>query len=309
MRNILIIGTGPAGLTAALYAARANLHPLVIEGHEPGGQLTMTTTVENFPGFPDGVEGPDLMDAIRRQAMRFGAEFLTGIVERVDLADLHRKRAWLQDGTELQARSLIISTGASARLLGIPRERELLGRGVSTCATCDGFFFTGRPIAVVGGGDSVMEEATYLTRFASEVTVIHRRQEFRASRIMAERARANPKIRWVLDSVVDELLGDERLTGLKVRNLKTGVITELAVDACFVAIGHQPNTEFLRGHVELDATGYIVTRDGTQTSVAGVFACGDVQDHRYRQAITAAGTGCMAAQDAQRWLEGHRKEE
>lgn len=303
MRDVLILGTGPAGLTAAIYAARANLKPLVVEGREPGGQLTLTTEVENFPGFPEGIMGPELMDNMRRQAERFGAEFQYGFAEKADLAG-DVKKVWLEDGTVLETRALILSTGASAKLLGLPREKELIGRGVSTCATCDGFFFREKKIAVIGGGDSAMEEALFLTRYASSVTVIHRRDTLRASKIMQERAFQNPKISFIWDTAVEELLGENELTGLRLRNLKTGEVSEFAVDGCFYAIGHQPNTGFLAGQVQTDELGYIITRNGTQTSVPGVFACGDVQDHRYRQAITAAGSGCMAAMDAEKYLEG-----
>nr|PZN36920.1 MAG: thioredoxin-disulfide reductase [Bacillota bacterium] len=304
MRDLVILGTGPAGLTAALYAARANLRPLVVEGHEPGGQLTMTTTVENFPGFPDGILGPELMDNMRRQAERFGAEFRPGKAVGVDFSDPQVKKIFLDDGETLEARAVIISTGASARLLGLPRERELIGRGVSTCATCDGFFFTGKKVAVVGGGDSAMEEALFLTRYAAEVTVIHRRDQLRASKIMQERARSHPKIRFIWNTVVEELLGEEHLTGVRLRNVKTGEVSELAIDGLFIAIGHEPNTGFLKGQVELLENGYIKTTQNVFTNVPGVFACGDVQDFRYRQAITAAGTGAMAAMEAERYLEG-----
>lgn len=303
MRRVVILGTGPAGLTAALYTARANLQPLVIEGNEPGGQLTLTTTVENFPGFPDGIMGPELMDNMRRQAERFGAEFQFGLATRVDLQP-EVKTIWLEDGSAVQCQALIISTGASARMLGLPREKELLGRGLSTCATCDGFFFTGKKIAVVGGGDSAMEEAAFLTRFATEVHVIHRRDTLRASKIMQERAFANEKIKFVWDSAVTELLGAEQLTGVRLQNTKTDESSELAVDGLFYAIGHDPNTGFLQGALDLDENGYIKTHGNVLTNVPGVFACGDVQDHRYRQAITAAGSGCMAALEAEKWLEG-----
>jgi thioredoxin-disulfide reductase len=305
MRKTIVIGTGPAGLTAAIYLARANLNPLVIEGMEPGGQLTTTTEVENFPGFPEGIMGPELMDNMRKQAERFGAEFMNGWVNKVDLG----KRPFTLEveghGT-LQAETLIVSTGASAKLLGIPGEKENIGRGVSTCATCDGFFFRNKKLIVVGGGDSAMEEANFLTRFATEVRVVHRRNELRASKIMQERARSNPKITWSLNKTPLEVLaGDQGVTGLKVRDNATGAEEIIETDGIFVAIGHRPNTAFLGGQLETDALGYIVVKPGTtQTSVAGLFACGDVQDPVYRQAITAAGTGCMAALECERFLEG-----
>ena len=307
LRNVVIIGSGTAGLTAALYAARANLRPLVVEGLDAGGQLMLTTDVENFPGFPSGIMGPDLMSAMRTQAERFGAEFRRGNVTAVDLT-APPFTITSEDGT-VEARTIIVSTGASAKLLGLPSERALMGHGVSTCATCDGFFFRNRPIAVVGGGDSALEEAIFLTRFASEVTLIHRRDTFRASKIMQDKAKANPKIKieWnteVLD-VRDPTAGS--LSSLRLRNNKTGVERDLAVDGLFVAIGHTPNTALFKGQLDMDDTGYLVTRDGAKTNVPGVFACGDVQDRVYRQAITAAGSGCMAAIDAERYLEhlGH----
>jgi thioredoxin reductase (NADPH) len=305
--NVIVIGSGPAGLTAALYAARANLRPLVIEGLDAGGQLMLTTDVENFPGFPSGIMGPDLMSAMRSQAERFGAEFRRGNVTAVDLSAPPFK-VTSEDGT-IETRTIVVSTGASAKLLGLPSERALMGHGVSTCATCDGFFFRNRPIAVVGGGDSALEEAIFLTRFASEVTIIHRRDTFRASKIMQDKAKANPKImiEWnteVID-VKDPAAGS--LSSLRLRNSKTGAERDLAVDGLFVAIGHTPNTALFKGQLDMDETGYLVTRDGSKTNVPGVFACGDVQDRVYRQAITAAGSGCMAAIDAERYLEhlGH----
>ena len=304
MRKVVILGTGPAGLTAAIYTARANLEPLVIEGNEPGGQLTLTTEVENFPGFPDGIMGPELMDNMRRQAERFGAEFRTGWATAVDLSE--RPFKITIDETEvIEAEAVIISTGASAKLLGIPGEKENIGRGVSTCATCDGFFYTNKKVLVVGGGDSAMEEANFLTKFA-EVTIVHRRSELRASKIMQDRARANPKISWVLNVTPLEVVAGERgFKALKVRDNETGEERLVEADGMFVAIGHTPNTGFLGGQLEVDDVGYLQTIPGSaKTSIPGVFACGDVQDHTYRQAITAAGSGCQAALDCERFLEG-----
>lgn len=303
VRNVVIIGSGPAGLTAALYAARAGLSPVVVEGLQPGGQLTITTMVENWPGHRDGVMGPDLMADMRAQAERFGTEIRSGLITRVSL-DARPFTLHFDDGGTLQTQALIIATGASAKLLEIPSEMAMMGRGVSTCATCDGFFFRNRPIAVVGGGDTAMEEAIYLAKLASHVTVIHRRRELRASKVMQEKAFAHPKIAFIWDTAVDEVLGDERneVRGVRLRNLETGALTDMAVDGLFVAIGHTPNTSLFAGQLEMDANGYLITR-GTRTNVEGVFAAGDVQDHVYRQAITAAGSGCMAAIDAERWLE------
>lgn len=306
MYQTIVIGTGPAGLTAAIYLARANLKPLIIEGPEPGGQLTTTTEVENFPGFPEGIMGPELMDNMRKQAERFGAEFRTGWVNSIDLSERPFKLQ-VEGHGELVAQSIIISTGASAKLLGIPNEKESMGRGVSTCATCDGFFFRGKKIIVVGGGDSAMEEANFLTRFATEVHVVHRRAELRASRIMQDRARENNKVTWGLgQSPVEVISGEKGVTGLKVKNTETGVEQIIETDGIFVAIGHTPNTGFLNGQLETDEIGYLVVKPGTsETNVDGVFACGDVQDHKYRQAITAAGSGCMAALDCEKFLEGN----
>jgi thioredoxin reductase (NADPH) len=303
LRNVIIIGSGPAGLTAALYSARANLAPLVIEGYEAGGQLMLTTLVENFPGHRDGIMGPALMAEMRAQAEKFGAEMIQGDVVSVDLCA--QPIVVKTSEAEYRTKTLIIATGASARLLGLPSERTLMGHGVSTCATCDGYFFRGHDIAVVGGGDSAMEEAVFLTRFANKVTVVHRRDTLRASKIMQDKARANPKIEWMLDSEVQDIRDTGRgdVSSMVVRHNKTGVVTEIPVSGVFVAIGHTPNTKLFRGQIELDANGYIVTRDGPKTSVPGVFACGDVQDHMYRQAITAAGSGCMAAIDAEHYID------
>jgi thioredoxin reductase (NADPH) len=302
-RNVIIIGSGPAGLTAALYSARANLQPLVIEGVEAGGQLMLTTMVENWPGHRDGVMGPDLMADMRAQAQKFGAEIIHGNVTKVDVCVT--PMLVKTPGAEYRARSVVIATGASAKLLGLPPERALMGHGVSTCATCDGYFFRGHEIAVVGGGDSAMEEAVFLTKFASKVTVVHRREALRASKIMQDKARANGKIAWMLDSEVRDIKdgGKGEVTSMVVQSNKTGATTEVPVSGVFVAIGHTPNTTLFRGQIELDANGYIITHDGSKTSVPGVFACGDVQDHIYRQAITAAGSGCMAALDAERYLD------
>ena len=304
-RNVVILGSGCAGLTAAIYSARGNLRPLVVDGHEAGGQLTLTTDVENFPGFPEGILGPELIERMRKQAARFGAEFLSGAATA---ADLSRRPFRLTVGGhgELHTRTLIVAAGASARLLGLESEKKLIGHGVSTCATCDGFFFRGKEIAVVGGGDSAMEEANFLTKFASKVTLIHRRDALRASKIMQDRALANPKIQFIWNTIVEEVLGSKEtgVKGLRLRNLKSQDTSVLNLDGLFVAIGHNPNTDIFRGQVDLDDRGYIKTQpDSTRTNIPGVFACGDVQDPVFRQAITAAGTGCMAAIEAERWLE------
>ncbi len=306
MHNVIIMGSGCAGLTAAVYAARANLKPLVVEGWETGGQLSLTTDVENFPGFPEGVQGPELIRLMREQAARFGAEYLSGSVTAADLSKSPFRLTL--DGAVLETRALIIATGASARMLGLPSEKQLLGHGVSTCATCDGFFYRGKKVIVVGGGDTCMEEATFLTKFASSVTIVHRRDEFRASKIMLDRARKNPKISFLTDTVIDDIRDPDKssVERVKLRNLKTGKTSEQEVDGVFVAIGHTPNAAVFGDQLEKDADGYLITRDGPNTNVAGVYACGDVQDRKYRQAITAAGSGCMAAIEAERWLEsGH----
>ena len=306
-RDVIIIGSGPAGLTAAIYTARANLRPLVFEGalsstgDQPGGQLMLTTEVENYPGFVDGIQGPELMGAMRAQAARFGAEFVTDKVSRVDLTT-RPARVWVGDA-EYQGRAVIVATGAKAKMLGLHDERRLIGHGVSTCATCDGFFFKGQQIAVVGGGDSALEEAIFLTKFADRVFLVHRRDTLRASKIMQERAFKNEKIEFVWDSVPVKLHGEERLTGMTLKNVKTGELSELDVTGMFVAIGHHPNTNLFVGQLAMDDASYLLTHRGTHLNVEGVFAAGDVQDRTYRQAITAAGSGCMAAIDAERWLE------
>jgi thioredoxin reductase (NADPH) len=310
IRKVIIIGSGCSGLTAAIYSARANLAPLVIEGHEPGGQLSMTTLVENFPGFPEGIQGPELVDNMHRQAERFGAEYMPGHVVGVDLsrkaADGSKQPIEVNLGREtLLTRTLIIASGASARWLGLPNEQALIGHGVSSCATCDGFFFTGKEIAVIGGGDSAMEEALFLTRFASKVTLIHRRNEFRASKIMLERARQNPKIEFLTDTVVDDVydVSKKEVTGLRLRNLQTGEQWDLPTSAMFLGIGHTPNAQFVGDQLDRDGEGYLMARDMVCSRVPGVFVSGDVADRHYRQAVTAAGTGCMAALQAEKYLE------
>jgi thioredoxin reductase (NADPH) len=305
MHNVVIIGSGCAGLTAAIYAARANLKPLVIDGREQGGQLALTTHVENYPGFPDGILGPELIENMRKQAQKFGAEFKAGAVTEVDLRQRPFKITTAKETFETQA--LIVAAGASARLLGLQGEKELIGHGVSTCATCDGYFFRGKPIAIVGGGDSAMEEANFLSRYASRVYLIHRRNEFRASKIMIDRVRANEKVELVTPQVVEEILAPKgHVEGVRLRNPETKERREIALEGVFVAIGHDPNTTVFKGKLEMDSNGYLLAKHGSLTSIPGVFVAGDVQDHRYRQAVTAAGSGCMAAIDAEKFLEEHK---
>ena len=302
MRNVVIIGSGCAGNTAAIYAARANLEPLVIEGLEAGGQLSLTTEVENFPGFPEGIMGPELVENMKKQAQRFGGEFQPGNVTKVDLSQRPFK-LWVED-KEIETKSIIVASGASARWLGLPAEQQLIGHGVSSCATCDGFFFRGQPVTVVGGGDSAMEEATFLTKFASEVAIVHRRDEFRASKIMLDRAQKNEKIKWITPAVVEDVLDTDKkeVSAVKLKNVETGETWEHKTSALFLAIGHIPNTKIFDGQIELDGQGYLVSHGGAKTSVEGVFHAGDVEDTVYRQAITAAGAGCKAAIEAERWL-------
>jgi thioredoxin reductase (NADPH) len=307
MLDVVIIGSGCAGNTAAIYAARANLKPLVVQGHHAGGQLSLTTLVENFPGFPDGINGPDLVENMKKQAQNFGAEYMHGALIEADLSKrpfrLNIEHDWIE------TRTLIVASGASARWLGLPSEQKLIGHGVSSCATCDGFFYRGRKIMVIGGGDSAMEEANFLSRFGSEVTLVHRRDQFRASKIMLDRARANPKVKFLLNTVVEEVhdVGANLVSGVRLRNLETGAVWEQEVDGFFVAIGHIPNTAVFRGQIETDADGYILSKGGARTNIPGVFHAGDVQDRTYRQAITASGAGCMAAMEVERFLEaeGH----
>jgi thioredoxin reductase (NADPH) len=304
IHDVIILGSGPAGYTAALYTARANLEPLMFTGLQPGGQLTITTDVENYPGFPNGIQGPELMDLMRAQVARFGTEIVDTVVDKVDFSK--RPFTVWADGRAHEAQSIIVATGASALLLDLPSEQKFMGFGVSACATCDGFFYKGKRVIVVGGGDTAMEEATYLTRFSPEVIVVHRRDSLRASKIMQERARANSRIRFIWNSEIVEVFGEEgkRVTGVKLRDTVTGALTELAIDGVFVAIGHKPNTDFLKGQLPLDPKGYVQIRPGSSyTSIEGVFAAGDVHDSVYRQAVTAAGSGCMAAIDCERWLE------
>jgi thioredoxin reductase (NADPH) len=303
LRNVVIIGSGCAGHTAALYTARANFKPLVIEGHEPGGQLSLTTLVENFPGFPNGIQGPELIENMRTQAGRFGSQYQLG---HVSAADLSKRPFTLKVGKDsILTRTLIIASGASARWLGLPSEQALIGHGVSSCATCDGFFFSGKEIAVIGGGDSAMEEALFLTRFATKVTLIHRRDQFRASKIMLERAQKNEKIQFMLDTVIEDVydVSQKEVTALKLRNLKTGKVWDFPTSAMFLGIGHIPNARIFEGQLDMDSEGYLVTTNSVFTRVPGVYACGDVQDRRYRQAITAAGSGCMAALEVEKFLD------
>jgi len=307
MRNVVIVGSGCAGNTAAVYAARANLAPLVLAGHEPGGQLSLTTLVENFPGFPEGIDGPVLVENIKQQAIRFGAEYRQAELTECDLSK--RPFRLKVDEEWIEARTLIVASGASARWLGLPNEQKLIGKGVSSCATCDGFFFRNKKIMVVGGGDSAMEEATFLTRFGSEVTVVHRRDQFRASKIMLDRAKANPKINWLTSTTVEDVydIGKGHVTGVKLKNVRTGETWNQEADGFFLAIGHIPNTKPFVGQLDLDSDGYIISKGGARTNITGVFHAGDVQDRTYRQAVTAAGAGCMAAIEAERFLEaeGH----
>ena len=305
IRNVVIIGSGCSGHTAALYTARANLKPLVIEGHEPGGQLSLTTLVENFPGFPEGILGPELIENMRMQAARFGAEYRMGHVSKADLSQRPFSLTFGKD--TINTRTLIIASGASARWLGLPNEQALIGHGVSSCATCDGFFFKGKPITVIGGGDSAMEEALFLARFATKVTIIHRRDHFRASKIMLDRARKHEKIEFLTDTVVEDVydVGKQDVTGLKLRNVKTSKVWDFPTSAMFLGIGHEPNAKMFTGQLDMDQDGYLKTRDFVFTNVDGVFACGDVQDRRYRQAVTAAGSGCAAAMEAEKFLEKH----
>jgi thioredoxin reductase (NADPH) len=306
VQNVIIIGSGCAGLTAAIYAGRANLKPLVIDGYEPGGQLTLTTLVENFPGFPDGILGPDLIDNMRKQAQRFGAEFKAGAVTSVDLSKRPFK---IEAGKETyETLSIIIASGATARMIGLESEKKLVGHGVSTCATCDGYFFRGKEIVVVGGGDTAMEEAQFLSKFASRVHLIHRRKEFRASKIMLDRARANEKIHFVTPVVIEDITDVDKnaVEVVHLRNTETNEKSTILVDGVFIAIGHEPTTKLFRGQLDMDADGYLITNHGSRTNIEGVFAAGDVQDHHYRQAVTAAGSGCMAAIDAEKFLEAHK---
>ncbi len=305
--RIIIIGTGPAGFTAALYAGRANLDTVIFEGQQPGGQLTITTDVENYPGFPDGIQGPEMMEVFRKQAQRFGAKSIYETITKVDFSERPFK-LWSDKEKEYSADAVIIATGATAKRLNSESEKEYFGYGISACATCDGFFYKNQKVFVVGGGDTAMEEATFLTNFAESVTIVHRRQEFRASKIMVERAQKNPKIDFILDSVISEFTGEQtnsikKLTGVKIRNLRLNEVTEHTADGVFLAIGHKPNTELFKGMLHMDETGYLITKGkSTYTNIPGVFACGDAQDHVYRQAVTAAGSGCSAAIDAERWL-------
>jgi len=304
VKNIIILGSGPAGLTAAIYAARADLKPFVIEGTQPGGQLTITTDVENYPGFEHGIMGPELMDVMKKQAARFGTEFAFATVDRVDLSG--KVKSVFADKDEFRARAVIVCTGASARWLGLPNEEKFMGYGVSACATCDGFFFRDQVIVVVGGGDTALEEATFLSKFGSRVYVVHRRHELRASKAMQDRAFANPKIEFIWNSVVDDVIGDQKVTAVRLKNIETGAHRILECGGLFIAIGHTPNTQVFKGHINMDDSGYLMVEPGTtRTNIAGVFAAGDVTDHVYRQAITAAGMGCMAALDAERYLAGH----